>query len=197
MKMLVLDAKTGVLQTHHAEVIDSNTVRLSPSQSLPISPSPMTLRLWLPGYHTPSLNVTTGAHWKVYFRLKKQAAAALLAALDAATLADLPALDTARRALALIALGSKPAALPAPNPPRLPVSPSPSLPVSLIYTRVTVRPLDFENLAGSTKALTDCLRYAFPALLPDDAPEYVTLEHRQQRVSRKCEQGTWVEITRA
>lgn len=45
----------------------------------------LVLDLWLPGYHTPSLNVTKGHHWSQYYRLKKEAASALLSAIS-----DLP-----------------------------------------------------------------------------------------------------------
>lgn len=41
------------------------------------------LHLWLPGYHTPSLNVTKGHHWSQYYQLKKEAVRALLSAIDA------------------------------------------------------------------------------------------------------------------
>lgn len=40
------------------------------------------IKMWLPGYHTPSLNKTKGHHWRQYHLLKKQAAAALLSALS-------------------------------------------------------------------------------------------------------------------
>lgn len=43
----------------------------------------LVLDLWLPGYHTPSLNVTKGHHWSQYYRLKKEAVGALLSAIDA------------------------------------------------------------------------------------------------------------------
>lgn len=41
------------------------------------------IKMWLPGYHTPSLNRTQGHHWTVSHKLKKQAAASLLSALPA------------------------------------------------------------------------------------------------------------------
>lgn len=41
------------------------------------------LQVWLPGYHTPSLNVTNGRHWSRYYELKKEAIRALLFAIDA------------------------------------------------------------------------------------------------------------------
>lgn len=46
-------------------------------------PQTTTLELWLPGYHTPSLNVTKGHHWSKYHALKKEAARVLLSAIDA------------------------------------------------------------------------------------------------------------------
>jgi hypothetical protein len=42
------------------------------------------MTLWLPKHLTPSLNVLTGAHWSIYLKLKKQAAIALISALNAA-----------------------------------------------------------------------------------------------------------------
>lgn len=53
----------------------------SPISDLPSPP----LFLWLPGYHTPSLNVTKGHHWRKYYALKQQAARELLSAIK-----DLP-----------------------------------------------------------------------------------------------------------
>jgi len=41
------------------------------------------MTLWLPKHLTPSLNVLTGAHWSIYLKLKKQAAHALISALNA------------------------------------------------------------------------------------------------------------------
>lgn len=66
--------------------------------------------------------------------------------------------------------------------------------VVIRYERVTTAPLDAENFAGSTKALTDCLRSAFPDLIADDSPEFVEIIHIQRRCARKDEEGTWVEV---
>mgnify|MGYP006913922118 CR=1 FL=1 len=70
----------------------------------------------------------------------------------------------------------------------------PERPARLRFERVTIALLDEENFEGSTKGLTDCLRYAFPTLLIDDAKGYVEIEHVQTRCGSKCEQGTWVEL---
>ena len=160
------------------------------------------LRLWLGGYHSPSLNVTKGGHWTQYHRLKQDAAAALAQAVGApsegsgAAAADAQVLREGRAALVVLATGGRRKAgreiAPAASPAAARAAGPPAVPVSLRYVRVTCQPLDFENLAGSTKPLTDCLRQAFPAWLPDDAPEYVTIEHRQERCAKRCEQGTWV-----
>lgn len=163
------------------------------------STSSVLLRLWLAGYHTPSLNVTTGAHWTRYFRLKQGAAGALLEALPrtsemARALVVLSGMtgkarQRGTRVLGLSAAAGGPASLPSG------AGEGTRAPITLRYVRVTTRPLDFENLAGSTKALTDCLKEAFPGWLPDDAPEFVCIEHAQERVRKKCEEGTWVVMT--
>ncbi|MBN8422483.1 MAG: hypothetical protein J0L73_26445, partial [Verrucomicrobia bacterium] len=72
--------------------------------------------------------------------------------------------------------------------------PKPETPARLRFERVTLALLDEENFKGSTKGLTDCLRYAFPTLLIDDAKGYVEIEHVQTRCGSKCEQGTWLEL---
>jgi len=161
--------------------------------------SPQRVRLWLPGYHTPSLNVTKGGHWKQYYGLKQAAARALLEALKtregtpAKVLLVVDALaqggrmgkrgDLVRAAAKQEAARAKKAAQ---------SDAAQRVPTVLTFTRVTCRPLDVENHCGSTKALTDCLRLAFPALLPDDAPEFVEIVHRQVRCAKRCEEGTWI-----
>ena len=62
------------------------------------------------------------------------------------------------------------------------------------YRRFAIRPLDAENFAGSTKACTDALAEAFREDIPDDAPEYLELQHSQTRVGSKDEEGTWVKV---
>ncbi len=63
------------------------------------------LNLWLPGYHTPSLNVTKGHHWSQYYRLKKEAVSALLSAIDALPSDRLtPRILRAQRRLSLMLL---------------------------------------------------------------------------------------------
>lgn len=162
----------------------------SEAPSLPVSSSPG-LRLWLPEVHTLSLNRTKGRHWSQSYRARKGEAAALLEALGQVAESAWPGMAMLRegcRVLGLLALGQDVRKI------RLPVFPRPTQRLEIVYTRVTVKPLDAENWCGSTKGMTDCLKYAFPGLLPDDAPEFVEIVHRQVRVRRKCEEGTWVEL---
>lgn len=159
------------------------------------------LRLWLPGYHTPSLNVTKGGHWKQYHGLKQAAARALLDVLKeredigAKTLLVVDAIaqggKLGKRG-ALIRLAAKQEAERARKAAKSDAAQR--VPTILMFTRVTCQPLDVENFCGSTKALTDCLRLAFPAWLPDDAPEFVEIRHAQVKCGRRCEEGTWVEL---
>lgn len=55
------------------------------------------------------------------------------------------------------------------------------------------RLLDFDNLTGGCKYFLDCCRYA--QLIPDDRPEDITLEVRQEKVASKAEERTEIEIT--
>lgn len=145
------------------------------------------LRLWLPGYHTPSLNRTAGKHWAKVRRLRWETALALFEALRDT---EVPKawLPKARQVLARIVLkkpletkrGKKPA--------------KPAVPAWLRIERVTCSLLDEENFKGGTKGLTDLLRYAFPSVLLDDGPGYVVMEHVQTRCGKRCEEGTWVEL---
>lgn len=164
---------------------------LQPSQTTANSAAP-SLRLWLAGYHTPSLNVTAGQHWSKGRRLRKEGAGAVLEGLREVEMADgrwkmgeaKRVLAEARRVLARLIMGHaveklKRGALPA-------------VPARLRFERVTCALLDEENFKGSTKGLTDCLRYAFPSMLRDDAKGYVEIEWVQTRCGTKCEQGTWV-----
>lgn len=162
---------------------------MADSPRLPVSSSPG-LRLWLPGYHTPSLNRTAGKHWSKVRRLKKQAAGALYEALRDA---KEPAvwLPEARRVLSKILLGVKL------EPKRGKKPAKPAVPPHLRIERVACVLLDEENFKGGTKGLTDCLRYAFPTVMLDDALGYVTLEHVQTPCAKRCEEGTWVELSAA
>lgn len=146
------------------------------------------LRLWLPGYHTPSLNVTAGKHWSVYRRHKQKAARAVLIALAASS----PVFALARRILLLLSQGGTKAEVQKLRAHGLP-SEVTGL-ARLTYTRVTCRPLDDENHEGSTKGLTDCLVSAFPGWLPDDSPEHVEILHKQEKCGHRHEEGTWVEL---
>lgn len=171
--------------------------RVADYPPLPVSSSPR-LRLWLPGYHTPSLNVTKGGHWKQYHGLKQAAARALLAVLkersDIAT-KTLMVVDAIAQGGklgkrgALIRLAAKQEAERARKAAQVTALTGVTV---LTFTRVTCQPLDVENFCGSTKAMTDCLRLAFPAWLPDDAPEFVEIRHAQVKCGRRCEEGTWV-----
>jgi len=151
---------------------------------VPASPG---LRLWLPGYHTPSLNRTAGKHWAAVRRLRLGTAEALYEALrDTARPADW--LPEARRVLSKILFkvpletrrGKKPE--------------KPKVPAWLRIERVACVLLDEENFKGGTKGLTDLLRYAFPSVLLDDGPGYVVMEHVQTKCAKRCEEGTWVEL---
>lgn len=157
----------------------------------PVSESPR-LRLWLPGHHTPSLNRTAGKHWALVRRLRLETAAALYEALRVKPFEVSSArfeVEEAKRVLSKLLLkvplersgGKKPA--------------KPAVPPHLRIERVACVPLDEENFKGGTKGLTDLLRYAFPTVLLDDAPGYVVMEHVQTRCPKRCEEGTWVELT--
>lgn len=162
------------------------------SLSLPVSQSPG-LRLWLPAVHTLSQNRTKGRHWSQAYRARKGEAAALFDAFSTVHDTAWPGaemLHEARRVLALIATGQDVRRIRKPSFTR----PAGSARLVIVYTRVTVSPLDAENWCGSTKGLTDCLKYALPGLLPDDAPEFVEIVHRQQKCVKRCEEGTWVEM---
>lgn len=150
------------------------------------------LRLWLPALHTVSQNRTKGRGWIVTYKARQAEAGALAAALPGGDEGS----QFARRVLAGIAMGVpvktiktwKKTALSAEclvmstGKPRL------------TYTRVTCSTLDTENFCGSTKGMTDCLRYAFPWWLPDDRPEDVEILHKQERCATRDEEGTWVEL---
>lgn len=66
--------------------------------------------------------------------------------------------------------------------------------VIIRYRRFTTAPLDAENFAGSTKALTDLLRTVFDRDIADDSPEFVEIHHAQTRVRSRDEEGTWVTL---
>ena len=152
-----------------------------------------TLRLWMPGYHTPSLNVTSGKHWSLVRKLKQVAAGNLLAALQGDYRTGRPSdgetVREGKRVLGRIALGLPVEMRKGKKPAK------PAVPARLRIERVTVSVMDEENFKGSTKGLVDCLRYAFPTVLLDDAPGYVVMEWVQTKCGSKCEQGTWVELS--
>ena len=54
------------------------------------------------------------------------------------------------------------------------------------------RLLDFDNLAGGCKYFLDCCKYA--QLIPDDRPQDIILEVRQEKVNTKQEERTEIEI---
>lgn len=64
------------------------------------------------------------------------------------------------------------------------------------FTRFCCQPLDPDNFVGSTKALLDCLRQAWPEIIADDGPEFIELQHAQIRVRTRKEEGTRVEVFR-
>jgi hypothetical protein len=163
-----------------------------PSEAETQARKPM-LRLWLPALHTVSQNRTKGRGWIVSYKARQAEAGAMAMALtgnDAGT-------RFARRVLVGIAAA---VAVKVIKTWQAPVLGAPlSVPGSLgkprlTYTRVTCAPLDLENFCGSTKGMTDCLRYAFPWWLPDDRPEDVEILHKQERCATRDEEGTWVEL---
>ena len=150
----------------------------------------MNLRLWLPGYHTPSLNRTAGKHWSKVRRLKIATAAALYEALrgEFTVLGSQFAVESARRVLSKLLLGVKL------EPKRGKKSAKPAVPPHLRIERVACVLLDEDNFKGGTKGLMDCLRYAFPTVMLDDGPGYVVMEHVQTPCAKRCEEGTWIEL---
>jgi hypothetical protein len=82
----------------------------------------------------------------------------------------------------------------APLEPVLPAEKGGDQSVTLSYRRFACQPLDAENFAGSTKALTDALAEAFREDIPDDSPEFVEIRHAQTKVSSRDEEGTWVKV---
>lgn len=151
---------------------------------VPTSPG---LRLWLPGYHTPSLNRTAGKHWAKVRRMRLETADALYEALRY-TKEPKEWIPKAAQVLSQILFkvpletrrGKKPD--------------KPEVPAYLRIERVACVLLDEENFKGGTKGLTDLLRYAFPTVLLDDGPGYVVMEHVQTKCAKRCEEGTWVEL---
>lgn len=62
----------------------------------------------------------------------------------------------------------------------------------LRITRFGCRLLDPDNLQGGVKPLVDCIKES--GLIWDDSPDWLELDVRQQKVARKDEQRTEVEI---
>lgn len=151
------------------------------------------LKLWLPGLHTTSLNRTKGRAWIVSYKQRQTEACAMAKAIEDLNLTG-PQVAYAKRVLVALAAGV------AVNVIRGREKPPKSVlngKATLHYIRVTTRCLDIENFAGSTKGMTDCLRYAVPWLLPDDNRGSVDLTHSQERVAHEDEQGTWVILSRS
>ena len=147
------------------------------------------LRLWLPGYHTPSLNRTAGKHWAKVRRLKIAAAEALYEALRGGQVSSSRfQVEDAKRVLSKILLGVSLGRRTGKKPARPAVVPV------LRIERVTCSMLDEDNFKGGTKGLVDCLVAAFPGVLLDDAPGYVVREYLQTACSKRVEEGTWVEL---
>lgn len=82
----------------------------------------------------------------------------------------------------------------APLEPVLPTQKGGGARAVISYRRFAVRPLDAENFAGSTKALTDALADAFREDIPDDSPEFLELQHAQERVGSQDEEGTYIQL---
>lgn len=147
------------------------------------------LRLWLPGYHTPSGNKTVGKHWSKVHKMRKPLVGALYEAMREIPFKERTdchkvAYQVLTKMLMGVPLEKRKGKKPA----------KPAVPARLRIERVTVSELDEENFKGGTKALTDVLRYAFPTVLLDDAPGYVVMEHVQTKCAKKCEQGTWIDL---
>jgi hypothetical protein len=151
------------------------------------------LKLWLPGLHTTSLNRTKGRGWIVSYKQRQIEACAMAKAIDDLHLNG-PQVAYAKRVLVALAAGVAVQVIRArEKPPNSTLSGK----ARLHYIRCTTRCLDIENFAGSTKGMTDCLRYAVPWLLPDDDRGSVDLTHSQERVDHEDEQGTWVILSRS
>ena len=69
-------------------------------------------------------------------------------------------------------------------------------PVHILYTRRSVRLMDWDNAAGSFKLIGDALVKC--GILEDDNPKVITeFRVEQQKVSRRIEQGFQVQIHQA
>ncbi len=64
--------------------------------------------------------------------------------------------------------------------------------IAVRFIGFRVRPLDPDGFAGSTKHLLDGLRHA--GIIPDDSPEFITLETSQVKVASFKEERTEIEI---
>jgi hypothetical protein len=151
------------------------------------------LKVWLPGLHTTSLNRTKGRGWIVSYKQRQTEACALVKAIEDLNLTG-PHVTFAKKVLVAISAGVPIKTIRArEKPPKSTLTGK----ATLHYIRCTTRCLDIENFAGSTKGMTDCLRYAVPWLLPDDDRGSVDLTHSQERVEHEDEQGTWVILSRS
>jgi hypothetical protein len=127
------------------------------------------------------------------YQLKKAVAGHLLASLTEMTKVENrmsnDLIQSAKRVLMKIAMGVRLETKRGKKPEK------PAVPSRLRIERVTLSLCDEDNFKGGTKGLVDCLRYAFPTVLLDDAPGYVVMEHVQTKCGSKLEQGTWVELS--
>jgi hypothetical protein len=64
--------------------------------------------------------------------------------------------------------------------------------IRVCYTFFRVRPLDWDNCAGSTKILSDILRRC--GLIPGDDPTQIKLELEQENVKTYTDERTEIEI---
>lgn len=191
--MAAMEARGRVADAIEKTLIDRGDLMVGEPTMIHFHPpaAAKSLRLWLPGLHTVSQNRTKGRGWIVSYKARKVEALALHEALPTGSVwPGLPMLREGRRVLALIAAGKDVRQIVLPAFTRAAGSPK----LVITYTRVTTKPLDAENWCGSTKGMTDCLKYAFPGLLPDDAPEYVEILHKQERCRTRDEEGTWIEL---
>lgn len=78
----------------------------------------------------------------------------------------------------------------------LPLPETPLVDYKIIFTRHTIRPLDFDNLAASFKATLDALTVT-KVIADDKWGMTEAVSYKQVKVSKKVDQKITVEVTRA
>lgn len=61
------------------------------------------------------------------------------------------------------------------------------------FTLYRTRLLDYDNAAGSIKAICDALRYC--GAIEDDSPDKIQVNISQKKVSHRKDEGTLIEVT--